>query len=180
MPSIHELIAKRREVAAQIKALQAELERLDEAVYGMVENVTAMLGATPSANARRISAASAGTWVSGESLSDRLRAAAQKQSELVKAAAAQKHSELMKAAAAAAAEADSEARTDRRKLWPSVMQVLASTDRPVKTRDLLDQLALLGVEVGGKNPANNLAAHLSSMSDVVSTPEGWVLNGRKL
>ncbi|HEF4732936.1 hypothetical protein KTE71_13310 [Burkholderia multivorans] len=178
MPSIHELIAKRREVAAQIKALQAELERLDEAVYGMVENVTAMLGATPSTNARRISA---GTWtVSGETLSDRLRAAAQKQSELVKAAAAQKHSELMKAAAAAAAEADSDARTDRRKLWPSVMQLLASTDRPVKTRDLLDQLALLGVEVGGKNPANNLAAHLSSMSDVVSTPEGWVLSGRKL
>ncbi|WP_155637027.1 hypothetical protein [Burkholderia multivorans] len=176
MPSIHELIAKRREVAAQIKALQEELERLDEAVYGMVENVTAMLGATPSNNARRISA---GTWaVSGETLSDRLRAAAQKQSELVKAAAAQKHSELMKAAAAA--EADSDARTDRRKLWPSVMQLLASTDRPVKTRDLLDQLALLGVEVGGKNPANNLAAHLSSMSDVVSTPEGWVLSGRKL
>ncbi|MBF3417179.1 hypothetical protein ISF41_12490 [Burkholderia pseudomallei] len=151
MPSVHELIARRREVAAQIRTLQEELQRIDDAVYTAFEKVAAMLAPPP-----------------------------EPQRPPIREMAANAFAEQLLRQSKAELAAELETRTgERKRLLPGVMHVLSRANGPVKTRDLLDALAELNIDVGGKNPTNNLAAHLSSMDVVTSTPEGWVLTDRK-
>jgi len=150
MPSVHELIARRRKVAAQIQTLQEELQRLDDAVYSAFENVAAMFAPPPESqrSAKLEPPPRMTPW------------------------------EIVRGGIKGAMEEIESPSGERRKLMPGVVHVLAGLQRPVKTRELLDHLTALGIEVGGKNPTNNLAAHLSSMDIVESTPEGWVLKAR--
>ncbi|MCA8296664.1 hypothetical protein LGN19_22980 [Burkholderia sp. AU30198] len=197
MPSVHELIERRRRVAAQIQALQVELQRLDEAVYSAFESVVAML-APPSERQRPVKVSPPPhvtesqrsvnvppppspspvtesewkTFVGGP-----LRMAGEEQA--TKEETPRRAWELLRGLKKGATVEEVEAVFgDRRKFVPGVVHVLKGLNRPVKTRELMAHLAALGYEVGGKNPVNNLAAHLSSMDIVESTPEGWVLKQR--
>lgn len=62
------------------------------------------------------------------------------------------------------------------KLQPLIVGVLRDADRPLKTKEIYDQLKLRGTEVGGNNPLNNLSANMSHYkAHFVNTPEGWTL-----
>lgn len=58
---------------------------------------------------------------------------------------------------------------------------LSNRSGPVPTRDLLDHLNDLGIEVGGASPLNNLSAMLSNSDRFVSHGRsGWTLQKEKL
>ncbi|MFL6645371.1 MAG: hypothetical protein ACJ8GM_13800 [Paraburkholderia fungorum] len=149
MPSVQDLIARRRAIAQQMRQLQEELQHLDDAIFGAFDNVATMFSSGQTNN-----------WpVSLESPTNAL------------------HRDPHRRNANRAEEFEMPT-GDRRRLMPAVVHVLTNARGPVRTRELLDYLTSMGVEVGGKNPANNLAAHLSSMDMVTSTPDGWVMRGQ--
>lgn len=146
MPSIQDLIARRRALALQVRQLQEELQHLDDAIFGTFDSVASVLSSGQMNN-----------WpASLESPANSL------------------HRDLHRRNVARAEEFETPT-GDRRRLMPAIVHVLGNARGPVRTRELLDYLTSLGVEVGGKNPANNLSAHLSSMDMVQSTADGWVL-----
>jgi len=62
-----------------------------------------------------------------------------------------------------------------------VEKLLREANVPMKTVEIYNELMRRGVEVRGKVPQNNLAAHLSHHSKVfIRTPEGWLLKQRLL
>ncbi len=61
-------------------------------------------------------------------------------------------------------------------LEDAALSALAAAGRPLRTRDLLEKVREAGVEVPGKDPANNLSAHLSRSARVRSTSLGWVIS----
>ena len=65
---------------------------------------------------------------------------------------------------------------ENRRIAPLVMHMLRAHGRPMKTREIYEQLERSGVVVNGKNPLNTLSAHLSSLAGVESTSEGWRLS----
>ncbi|WP_176113972.1 hypothetical protein [Burkholderia cepacia] len=192
MPSVHELIARRRNVAAQIQMLQEELQRLDDAVYSAFESVAAMFA--PPSNSQSSAKVEPPPRVTDSHRSTNVgpppRVADSHRStnmgpprmnvgqESAKAGAMATWDLLRGLGKAVTAEEFEAVSGERRKFMPGVVHVLKGLNRPVKTRELLDHLTALGIEVGGKNPVNNLAAHLSSMNVVESTTEGWVLKDR--
>lgn len=56
-----------------------------------------------------------------------------------------------------------------------IEEVIRSSGRPLRTRELFELLQERKVVIGGKNPMNNLAAHLSYSKKFVRAPEGWTL-----
>ncbi|WP_116137199.1 hypothetical protein [Trinickia diaoshuihuensis] len=148
MPSVQEMIARRRHIAQEISALQEELQRLDDAICGAFEHVATMFSAGTTSN-----------WPA------HLEMHASPSNPYRRRVGPIEEVEVSTG--------------DRRRLAPIVVHVLEASSGPVKTRELLEYLRMRGVEVGGKNEMNNLAAHLSSMEMVESTPDGWVLRGRR-
>ena len=63
-----------------------------------------------------------------------------------------------------------------------ILRCLAEQKRPMHTRELLTHLKRQGVEVRGKNPQNTLSAHLSYMGKdkLMRTPDGWTLKQHEL
>lgn len=65
---------------------------------------------------------------------------------------------------------------ERLTLAHAAQKVLLETKRPMKTGEIYEELVKRGIQVNGKMPQNNLAAHLSHHDKVfVSTTEGWQL-----
>lgn len=75
--------------------------------------------------------------------------------------------------------------TSRRKVRGSslgapVTEILRDTGRPMRTKELYEELLKRAVEVRGQRPEANLAAHLSNMEGVVKGPNGWELKTNAL
>jgi HB1, ASXL, restriction endonuclease HTH domain len=71
---------------------------------------------------------------------------------------------------------DLEQLAERLTLAYSAKKVLEDLKRPMKTAEIYDELKRRGVQVNGKVPQNNLAAHLSHHANLfMSTPDGWRL-----
>lgn len=67
------------------------------------------------------------------------------------------------------------------KLKPIVIEILQGAGVPLKTQQILEELAARGINVTGKKPLNNLAAHLSHFAnDFATTPEGWRLRQEEI
>lgn len=58
-------------------------------------------------------------------------------------------------------------------LQDRVREVLSAIGRPLKTKDLFNVLAASGVQIPGKDPQNNLSAHLSRSAEFEIGPNGW-------
>ena len=58
--------------------------------------------------------------------------------------------------------------------------VLQKSGAPMKTAFIHRSLLEKGIAVRGKNPLNNLSAHLSNDERFVSTPDGWVIRSPSL
>ena len=77
-------------------------------------------------------------------------------------------------------------RAQRGEIADAVRDILVQQQRPVSTRDLLTMLTDRGVVVGGRNPINTLAAHLSYYKRYFTsirrgpTNLGWVLKNQQL
>lgn len=54
-----------------------------------------------------------------------------------------------------------------------VREVLSEVKKPLKTRDLFNALTAKGVQIPGKDPQNNLSAHLSRSTEFASGRDGW-------
>lgn len=54
-----------------------------------------------------------------------------------------------------------------------VREVLSEVKKPLKTRDLFNALIARGVHIPGKDPQNNLSAHLSRSIEFASGRDGW-------
>jgi hypothetical protein len=67
------------------------------------------------------------------------------------------------------------------RLVPLVTQILEDAGRPMRTGAIHRALIERGFVMPGKNPPNNLAAHLSNNRDAfLSTSDGWVLRSPSL
>jgi hypothetical protein len=58
-------------------------------------------------------------------------------------------------------------------LYDHVRDILNEVKTPLKTRDLFNALTAKGVQIPGKDPQNNLSAHLSRSVQFVSGRDGW-------
>lgn len=62
----------------------------------------------------------------------------------------------------------------------AVIEMLANRREPMRTAEIHTELVKRGLFVPGKNPINNLSAHLSNRDSFVSTPRGWTLRNPQL
>ena len=64
---------------------------------------------------------------------------------------------------------------------PTVTAILEDAGRPMRTGAIYRALLDRGFVMPGKNPTNNLSAHLSNRADAfMSTPDGWALRSPSL
>lgn len=64
-------------------------------------------------------------------------------------------------------------------LVEAISRVLADADRPMSLKQIYDTLVVRNVVIPGKNPKNNVSAHLSTNKTFMKTSEGWTLRANE-
>lgn len=171
MSGLASLLSRRRVVQRRMGELARELEAIDRALFPRIE---AMVAAADGQNL-------AIDWPSEQEepkdlpgISDRLR---QMRTRLADAEGLTANDRNVLRRAAAEIE-ERAPRSDA--IVTAVTKILTERREPMKTAELHRELTRRGFVVSGKNPINNLSAHLSNRDAFVSTANGWRLRSPEL
>ncbi len=144
-------LSKRASIAAQVAALNAELESLDRDIFSRVGRLVEAYEGIPVANIQHPTSANA----------ERVFANAAKRPVPTQP--------LIK----------TDQRTaSRQEITAATVEILRANGAPMKLQPLLDELIKKGVLVGGKRPSGNLSAHLGLSGQFETGRAGWWFRGQ--
>jgi hypothetical protein len=167
MANLLQLLQRRRSLQRRINEQMRELESIDRVIFPRIEQMVAVAGG--------LTAEFDGPESDLSEQEDLRRRMESLRNRVAHASTSASHNaDLLEAGLV------SEMNGGGDWLTPAVIELLADRAEPMKTQDIYQALLERGRFLGGKNPINNLSAHLSNRDAFVSTSQGWTVRNPTL